>query len=168
MSPIRVFAAGMFIALLLFKPTFATAFVSSLSNITSALFEGKSTSPDPSPNPQAAHESNEASDSFAAKQDFMFEVITKIIERLDKLDLVKPAPTAPATNELQPQLAKEVAYNRALDEQDLLEARAGYSGSDPIVRARLKLPPKVPPFDLFMVNGEMDTVQFDREFAAKH
>ena len=170
MSPIRVFIAGMFLALLLFKPAFSTAFVSSLSSITSALFSDRVVTPTPEPIVQTKQEEiiTETEEPSDGKQDLMLQVIAKIVERLDRLELgAKPTSESNLLVDNKPTSAKEIAYKRALEDQALLEKQAGYDGNDPVVRDRMKLPPKVPPYNLFMVNGEMEPAQFDKEFISK-
>ena len=59
--------------------------------------------------------------------------------------------------------SKQQSYNRALEEQDVLEKKAIYHGDDPIVRRRLNLPPKLPSFEQWNPTAD----NFDREFNAK-
>ena len=59
--------------------------------------------------------------------------------------------------------SKQQAYNRALEEQDVLEKKSIYHGDDPIVRRRLNLPPKLPSFEQWNPTADI----FDKEFNAK-
>ena len=51
--------------------------------------------------------------------------------------------------------------------QKFLEKREQYSGTDPIVRSRLRLDEKLPPFEEYKDKKLMTSKQFDKEFAAK-
>ena len=58
-------------------------------------------------------------------------------------------------------------YNKELEMQNFLEKREQYSGTDPIVRSRLRLDEKLPPFEEYKEKKQMSTSRFDKEFAAK-
>ena len=58
-------------------------------------------------------------------------------------------------------------YNKELEMQNFLEKREQYSGTDPIVRSRLRLDEKLPPFEEYKEKKRVATSSFDKEFAAK-
>ena len=58
-------------------------------------------------------------------------------------------------------------YNKELEMQNFLEKREQYSGTDPIIRSRLRLDEKLPPFEEYKEKKQMSTSRFDKEFAAK-
>lgn len=164
MSPRSVFFAGMFITMLVIKPGFGTAILESMGNVTGAAFA--TTVPRyEQPVPQPIVREEVIIEEVSEKPDRLNELIaaiTTLVERVDRIEQGFNKPTD------MPKTEKEAAYQKALQTQTELERKAGYDGNDPYVRSRHGLPPKVPPFDLFMVNGEMDTQQFDRAFASKH
>ena len=64
--------------------------------------------------------------------------------------------------------AKQIAYEKALNKQAILEEHVQYTGTDEVIRRRLGLQPKVPPYELF--EYEDDTVSaavFDKHFQSK-
>ena len=170
-SPTKIFLAGIFVALLLFKPTFGAALLESLGSVTNAAFTtDQQRQTDPPVDNQVVDKELELKEEIISvspnQLDLVFEAITKIIKRLDAVEYRSTQPSAPA--EAAPaETEKQIAYKRALEEQGALERAAKYDGGDPVVRARLGLPSKVPPFDLFMVNDTMEASQFEKEFAKK-
>ena len=58
-------------------------------------------------------------------------------------------------------------YRKEVDRQEILEDFVKYKGTDPVVRSRLNLPPKVEPFDEYKNKKAMSVKQFDKEFATK-
>lgn len=163
----KIFFAGAFVALLLFKPAFTVAFVSSIGNVVSAMVSSEQPVAQ-RPVQQITEEIIvEGKEPDNEKQDQIFSLISQIVERLDRIETgSKSSDLLTVSNGSVG--AKELAYKRALEDQAMLEKQAGYDGNDPVIRDRMKLPPKVPPFNLFMVNGEMEPAQFDKEFANKH
>lgn len=162
MSPRSVFFAGMFITMLVIKPGFGTAILESMGNVTGAAFA--TTLPRAEqPVPQPIVREQVIIEEVAEKPDRLNDLITAIATLVERVDRIEQGFHKPESTKTE----KEIAYQKALQTQSELEYKAGYDGNDPSVRSRLGLPAKVPPFDLFMVNGEMDTQQFDRTFASK-
>lgn len=161
MSPRGIFAVGVFVTLLVVKPGFGSAILDSMNNIAVAAFSN----PKPEIIVETTRPVDEAEEEIIEESyDRVGEVINAVntlTNRIDRVETRIATQVQPVVPMLTP---KHAAYQRALDQQAAQEKVAGYDGNDPIVRKRLGLAPKVPPFDLFMVDGEMDTAQFDREF----
>lgn len=158
MSPRGVFAVGVFVTLLIVKPGFGGAILDSLNHVASAAFanpkpEVVTVAPPAQPVEEIIEE--DKTDRFGE----VVGAVNVLVARVDRVEthIAKQIEASQPT-------PKQVAYQRALEQQAAQEKAAGYDGADPIVRKRAGLPPKVPPFDLFMVDGEMEVSQFDREF----
>lgn len=177
MSSRSIFLIGVFVTLLVVKPGFGTAVLASLGNVAGAAFDSPAHAAVPPPPPQpipvntvgeseeVVNAATERMDRFESKTEQILNAIASILERMDRIESrnEKREEQQPAEVESP----KRQAYNRALQLQAEQERMAGYDGNDPTVRSRYNLPPKVPPFDLFMVDGEMDVSQFDREYAKR-
>lgn len=58
-------------------------------------------------------------------------------------------------------------YRKDVERQEILEDFVKYKGTDPVVRSRLDLPPKVDSYEVYKSKKTMSVKQFDKEFAAK-
>lgn len=107
-------------------------------------------------------------------------LLERIIDKLDAFGKPKEPVEEIITEEKEPQVEKadkpandysissvNEQYRKDKEREQILEDFVKYNGTDPIIRSRLDLPPKVEPFDEYKSKKIMTTKQFDKEFAAK-
>jgi len=105
----------------------------------------------------------------------ILSLLERIIDKLENFGKPKEPVEEIITEEKEEVVSKtdysistiRAQYDKELEMQKFLEKREQYSGTDPIVRSRLRLDEKLPPFEEYKEKKLMTSKQFDKEFAAK-
>ena len=166
----RYFGIGMLFMLMVLKPQVGVAlfgiFAEGMQTAAAAMAEHNQIRVDPNT-------------SFAPRGVELEPIVAKSEEEEDEVDKVQLGPLAPSPSVkatakqaraevLPPKTPKEIAYQEALARQKILEEFVKYDGTDPVVRRRLDLPPKVPSFDEFEFEDDnVSSTVFDKHFDAK-
>jgi len=105
----------------------------------------------------------------------ILSLLERIIDKLENFGKPKEPVEEIITEEKEEIVSKtdysistiRAQYDKELEMQKFLEKREQYSGTDPIVRSRLRLDEKLPPFEEYKDKKLMTPKQFDKEFTAK-
>jgi hypothetical protein len=165
----RYFGIGMLFMLMVLKPQVGVAlfgiFAEGMQTAAAAMAEHNQIKIDPNT-------------SFAPQGVQLEPIVAKTEEEENEIDKIQLGPLAPlpgvtptkqAKAEISPaKTPKEIAYQEALTKQKILEDFVKYNGTDPVIRRRLDLPPKVPSIEEFEFEDEnVSTTVFDKHFDAK-
>jgi len=163
----KTFFIGMLVMMMILRPEIGSAvmrsFADGVENVTKVAFQR-----------------DKPVEVVEKKPDETTVTILTLLERIiDKLDAFGK-PKEPVEEIITEEKVKEevtktdysitnirAQYDKELEMQKFLEKREQYSGTDPIVRSRLRLDDKLPPFEEYKDKKLMTEKQFDKEFAAK-
>jgi len=149
-SPVKMLCIGMAVMLLVLKPEVGLAIVTGVSVGVQGIAESFQKESD-----------NEIVEDVVEKNDATALILDQLLQEFKSLKDKSPQIII---EEREASLSsKHQSYKDALEKQYILENKAIYHGSDPIVRQRLNLPPKLPSFEQWNPTAEV----FDKEFNAK-
>ena len=102
----------------------------------------------------------------------ILSLLERIIDKLENFGKSKEPEEEIITEEKEPNVDYSISsvndeHRKAVQKQEILEDFVKYKGTDPIVRSRLNLPPKVESIEEFKEKKQMSNSRFDKEFAAK-
>lgn len=161
----KMFFIGMLVMMMILRPEIGSAvmrsFADGVENVTKVAFQR-----------------DKPVEVVEKKPDETTVTILSLLERIiDKLDNFGKSkePVEEIIIEEKQEVSKtdysidtvRAQYNKDLEMQNFLEKREQYSGTDPIIRSRLRLDEKLPPFEEYKEKKQMSTSRFDKEFAAK-
>ena len=113
------------------------------------------------PPPEVEPEEPVYADSNDAAALILDQVLTEIRNSRNKDDRYT------ITEEKEPPGSSEQEYKKLLEQERLLEKQAQYNGVDPVVRKRLNLNSKLPPYEVWSASVENFDKQFQTKFGSK-
>jgi len=149
-SSVKMLGVGMAVMLLVLKPEIGLAIVNGVSVGVQGIAESFQKESDKEPEENIL----EKNDATALILDQLLQEFRSSRDKSPQIIIEEREVSSSS---------KQQSYNRALEEQDVLEKKAIYHGDDPIVRRRLNLPPKLPSFEQWNPTAD----NFDKEFNAK-
>ena len=162
----KTFFIGMLVMMMILRPEIGSAvmrsFADGVENVTKVAFQRDK--------PVEAVEKKPDETTVT-----ILSLLERIIDKLENFGKPKEPVEEIITEEKEEVVEKtdysistvRAQYDKELEMQKFLEKREQYSGTDPIVRSRLRLDEKLPPFEEYKDKKLMTNKQFDKEFAAK-
>lgn len=168
MNGVKSFMIGMFIMLVIIKP-----------QVLAGIAQGINIAFSQPTNPSYQRGAIVFEDSLSSNEQPLDPIQMRLLERIGELEgkLNQPLPntdvvasTNVSPTQAQHSPAKVAAFQKALQEQEVLERFVKYSGNDPVVRSRMGLPPvRITTIEEFDFEGD-DTIsvsKFEQLFNAR-